>query len=81
MQRGAVYGINVSMCIIYHGLSWCNLRELCERKFTTTDRGIIYKLIFWQEKFEKQILSLQPIGRAFAQWFNITAADSVDFLH
>ena len=34
-----------------------------------------------QEKFEKQILSLQPIGRAFAQWFKIIAADSVDFGH
>ena len=32
-------------------------------------------------KFEKKILSLQPTGRAFAQWFNITAADSVDFGH
>ena len=39
------------------------------------------KLVFWQEKFEKQILSLQEIGGAFAQWFNITAADSVDFVH
>ena len=30
------------MCIIYHGLDWYNLRELCERKFTTTARGILH---------------------------------------
>ena len=30
------------MCIIYHGLEWYNLRELCERKFTTTARGILH---------------------------------------
>ena len=29
------------MCIIYHGLEWYNLRELCKRKFTTTARGIL----------------------------------------
>ena len=26
------------MCLIYNGRSWYNFRELCERKFTTTDR-------------------------------------------
>ena len=27
-------------CIICHGLEWYNIRELCERKFTTTAHGI-----------------------------------------
>ena len=30
------------MCIIYHGLEWYNLRELYERKLTTTARGILH---------------------------------------
>jgi len=34
----------LATCIIYHGLSWYNLRQLCERKFTTTARGILHLL-------------------------------------
>ena len=34
--------VQSAKCIIYNGLSWYNLRELCERKFTTTDRCILH---------------------------------------
>ena len=39
-----IYNFMSGMCLIYHGLSWYNLRELCERKFTTSARGILHLL-------------------------------------
>ena len=36
------YCKGATTCIIYRGLEWYNLRELCERKFTATARGILH---------------------------------------